>query len=935
MLWQLFGNHRPKKSTNRPARRRSLRLAVEALEDRWLPSNFTWVGPSGGDFNSAANWQDQTSSPGVPGVNDNATIGAGVTVMVTQSQAVNALTSTSGGVLDIKSGGTVAMNNLGKNSDLSNFVLENGGTLQVNGGTTILDGGTLAGTVAVAAAGTLDFSGNTTTLNTGVSLADTGQYVVAGATVTLNTDVTAPANFTLQNGTINGSHDLTIPTGTTFNWVTNGSGQATMGGGGTTTVQSGAILNIGGSNTRNLDTRTLNNSGTINVTGAADFNLYNGAPLHNLANGTINLQSDFTMGHGLPTTGTLLDDGTRPKTGPVNGAAGLDVTLATTATVTVHVQSGQLTVTQSGTNAGTFIADSGAAMNFSGFLTYTFNTGAQLTGSGLFDILSGNITVTVNGNVSVSNLQLDSGNIKGTGTLTPTAFTWNNGTLTVSTVIPANGTLDITSGGGKNLDGNLTNNGTVNVTSTTNVGLGNTPTITNTNTGTFNLKSDKDLSGNGLFLNAGTLTKSSVAGTGTSAFGPALNNSGTVDVQSGVLQLGGGGNSSGAWIAELGGTLAFNGGTMTLANGSTFTGAGLLTLSGTFAKLNIAGSVTAATFTISSGNLQGSGTFTVTGELDWTGGGINNANGTVSIPVGATLMIEGNNDKSFSGGTLNLAGATTWQDSGDFNLGGSGTVNNLAGATFTIMNGQKLGGGHFNNAGTLIKSGTGMTEVSVFITFINTGTIDVQSGDLNFAGSWVQNAGATTIATGATLEVGSFIGGTLSLNGGTLSGTGTLSGDLNNAATVRPGSASAAGTLSVTGKHTQTAGGTLAINVGGTTPGSGFSQLVVGGTATLAGTLSLNAINGFTAALGNTFTVVTFQSASGGFVIGGTLAPGSGNHFSTTLGATSFTVAVVLNPVPVSARPIGAAVQIVGPTRFVKVFFADNGALKTRFRSPF
>ena len=50
-------------------------------------------------------------------------------------------------------------------------------------------------------------------------------------------------------------------------------------------------------------------------------------------------------------------------------------------------------------------------------------------------------------------------------------------------------------------------------------------------------------------------------------------------------------------------------------------------------------------------------------------------------------------------------------------------------------------------------------------------------------------SGTTTIETGATLQVGSFIGGSLSLNGGTLSGTGTLGGDVNNAAgTVRPGS---------------------------------------------------------------------------------------------------------------------------------------------------
>src|SRR5262245_17458311 len=221
MLWQLFGNHRPKKSTNRPARRRSLRLAVEALEDRSLLSTFTWVGPSGGDFNTAANWHDQANNPGVPGVNDNATIGGGVTVKVSQSHTVNALTSTSNGVLDILSGGALALDNVGQNSDLGNFVLENGGALQVNGGTTILGGGTLAGTVNVAATATLEFRQNTITLNTGVSLADTGQYVVTGATVTLNTDLTVPANFTLHKGTINGSRALTIAPGTTCHADTN------------------------------------------------------------------------------------------------------------------------------------------------------------------------------------------------------------------------------------------------------------------------------------------------------------------------------------------------------------------------------------------------------------------------------------------------------------------------------------------------------------------------------------------------------------------------------------------------------------------------------------------------------------------------------------------------------------------------------------------
>src|SRR5262249_44485034 len=330
------------------------------------------------------------------------------------------------------------------------------------------------------------------------------------------------------------------------------------------------------------------NSGTINVTGVADFNLYNGAPLHNESTGTINLQSDFKFGHGFTTTGVITNDGTINKTSSVSGTTELNVTLTNTTTATVHVISGQILVTASGTSAGTFTADAGAALNLSGFLTYTLNTGAQITGDGLLDILSGsNLTFTVNGNVSASNLQLDSdiGKINGTGTLTPTNFNWNAGTVAVTTVIPANGTVTMATGGNKGLNNTLTNNGTVTVTGTGTVGIGDS-TINNTNTGTFNFQSDSNFNGgsNGLFVNAGTLNKSSLSA-GTTTLGVKLNNSGTVDVQSGVLNVGSGGNSSGTWKAEDGGTLAFTGGTMTLSNGSTLTsvGTGLLTLSGTFA----------------------------------------------------------------------------------------------------------------------------------------------------------------------------------------------------------------------------------------------------------------------------------------------------------------------------------------------------------------
>ena len=50
-------------------RRRALlmsRVGLEPLEDRCLMSSFHWASDVSGDFNSAANWVDQSDNPGRP-----------------------------------------------------------------------------------------------------------------------------------------------------------------------------------------------------------------------------------------------------------------------------------------------------------------------------------------------------------------------------------------------------------------------------------------------------------------------------------------------------------------------------------------------------------------------------------------------------------------------------------------------------------------------------------------------------------------------------------------------------------------------------------------------------------------------------------------------------------------------------------------------------
>jgi hypothetical protein len=106
-------------------------------------------------------------------------------------------------------------------------------------------------------------------------------------------------------------------------------------------------------------------------------------------------------------------------------------------------------------------------------------------------------------------------------------------------------------------------------------------------------------------------------------------------------------------------------------------------------------------------------------------------------------------------------------------------------------------------------------------------------------------------------------GGTVNIEGGTLSGTGTINADLVNAGAVDLGSA--AGVLTVNGNYTQTSGGALALKVGGVTAGTQFDQLDVRDAASLNGTLTVSLSGGFNPLAGQVFDSLNFGLESGGF----------------------------------------------------------------------
>ena len=96
--------------------------------------------------------------------------------------------------------------------------------------------------------------------------------------------------------------------------------------------------------------------------------------------------------------------------------------------------------------------------------------------------------------------------------------------------------------------------------------------------------------------------------------------------------------------------------------------------------------------------------------------------------------------------------------------------------------------------------------------------------------------------------------GNLTLLLGSLSGSSSMGGDLNNeGGVVSPGNSP--GTMEVA-NFSQSVNGTLAIEIGGTEVGVGHDALIVDGTASLAGGLTVTLIDGFEPNTGETFGIL-------------------------------------------------------------------------------
>ena len=137
--------------------------------------------------------------------------------------------------------------------------------------------------------------------------------------------------------------------------------------------------------------------------------------------------------------------------------------------------------------------------------------------------------------------------------------------------------------------------------------------------------------GSELVINQGVVRKS--GGTGTTTIQPQFNNSGTLDVQTGTVNLNKG-QGSGVFLPEAGATLIFS---TTYEVDSNLTGAGTNLLnSGTF-TLN--GNINGSNVVLNGANLLASNTV-INSALTWNSGQIN-AGSVVTVATNRLLLLTG------------------------------------------------------------------------------------------------------------------------------------------------------------------------------------------------------------------------------------------------------------------------------------------------------
>lgn len=279
-------------------------------------------------------------------------------------------------------------------------------------------------------------------------------------------------------------------------------------------------------------------------------------------------------------------------------------------------------------------------------------------------------------------------------------------------------------------------------------------------------------------------------------------------------------------------------------------------------------STPAAALTLQTGqsfSMNASGSVTLNGSVV--------APGTLSVSFSTPTVVQITNPANdFGTVTVNGASDVFLRDDGGFALGPiSATTTLTLESAGTITQAGAISGGT-----SLTKLGAGALILSNANTY--TGTTSVNAGTLVVNGSIADGAAATDVTVAA---------------GTVLVGNGMIGGAVSNSGIVRPGGSGAIGKLTIVGSYTQTTPGLLEMEIAGAAAGQS-DQLAIGGLATLAGTLKVSGINGFTPSGLESYTLLTHGSRSGIFETVNK-PPGSGVNYQASSTTLAFNTDLIVN----------------------------------------
>lgn len=566
------------------------------------------------------------------------------------------------------------------------------------------------------------------------------------------------AGSAFQNGVRLVGSTLSIPlatdtlqlTGTTT--ATSGAliGAGKLIGTGTLLIPAGS-LSLGGSLT-NQATMRMTSSGVVLATNAT---------LNNL--GTFLAENDMFFRDGI-----FNNLGTVTKTGAATSTFGQTWNGGPTQfnnSGTMTAADGIAQIVNGGTHSGTFSTSAGGTIQFNAG-THNFLAGNSM-GSGV-QFNNGGFTAPSDGGITCAgDLQFRGGTLYSTG---PGAINFSGP-----------GSLNLLTSAGT-LSGILRFNGTTNMPEGTKL----CTNATLTNTGSFNISNASTSSQvflrDGVFNNQGTLNKS---GPGTFVMsqtwngGPVqFNNTGTVNVTAGDLNIPATGNHTGIFNVTGGGTLTFPAGYgHTLRTGSVFNGN--VQFAGATISIPAGESTRMNGTTISAGTMTGGGVLSGPGSINFVGSATIGGALTTTVPISVNnaaryltnATFTNNNTITFSGTTENL-----WRD--------GITVNN---GTMRVLSGGLKFETWFGGPTTLQNSGlieADNSPVTVLINGnhngtirgVNNGTVRLQAGTQTFFGGSVlgdRTTSVTAMVTNQSVE----IQGTYTFESGTWSGSGSIVGE--------------------------------------------------------------------------------------------------------------------------------------------------------------